>query len=68
MTRPYFFHDEHGLRCWCSVKRVWYSPRAWRYQGRQIVQLDAECTVCNVHGGELRPGDKPQPHSYLVRA
>lgn len=31
-------------------------------------QCDAECTACNTHGGTLRDGEKPQPHTYLVRS
>ena len=54
---PYILHDEHGVRCWCATKRVWYWPRAWRYQG-----------TANVYGGDLKPGEKPQPHTYLVRS
>lgn len=64
---PYILQSEHGMLCWCATKRVWYWPRAWRYQGTRVVQLDAECTECNVHGGELKPGEKPQPHTYLVQ-
>jgi hypothetical protein len=68
MTKPYILQSEHGLLCWCAIKRVWYWPRAWRYQGDRVVQCDAECMCCNTHGGTLRPGEKPQPHTYLVRS